>query len=403
MKWLTSRIMLALNCLLLLVLLPVLLSCASAGQTSIQKTNTLVEITPDPAISQTPGQVTPGPVISRDKPAFSSVTYYPASNANNDNYDETWRSQGTPAWLAYDLSSVSASSRDKVLVVWYNPTYDYDHTVNGDKGYNVPQDYTIEVNAAPGGGQPPVNGWVVRERVKGNHYHSRQHVIDLNENNWIRMSVTAVDGSPENYDASLKMDIYAASYASADDWIFFGDSITAGAMAHSTIDAVKTFAQLINAKMPERYPVQEAGGIGYLKSADAVKYINTWLQLFPGKYVVLSYGTNDAIACIDATTFYNNYVLLVQAVLHAGKIPVVPHIPWGRNANIQSCGPPLNARIDALYKVFPQIIQGPDLWTYFQNNQTLISNDGIHPTYTGFATYRLLWAEAMLRVVYQLQ
>ena len=49
---------------------------------------------------------------------------------------------------------------------------------------------------------------------------------------------------------------------------------------------------------PALFPAQEAGGIGFLTSADGAKYINTWLQLFPGKYVALSYGTNDANAML---------------------------------------------------------------------------------------------------------
>ena len=341
------------------------------------------------------------PVISRNAPAFASSEYYPASNANDDNYDVSWRSLATPAWLAYDLSDVPVSYRGEVLVVWYNPTYDYDHTLNGDKAYNLPQDYTIEVNMAPGGRNPPNSGWVVLATVKGNHYHSREHVIAMRGSNWVRIVVTAVDGAPQNEDVNIKMDIYATNYGVTDNWIFFGDSITAGAMGYPTVDGTKTFAQFISAKVPNHFPAQEAGGIGYLKSSDGAKYINLWLQLFPGRYVVLSYGTNDALGCIDAHVFYQNYAVMVQAVLRAGKIPIVPRMPWGRDANIQDCAPALNAGIDALYRAYPQIMKGPDFWSFFQNHPTLISNDGIHPTYPGFGAYRQLWADAMLEAVYR--
>ncbi len=341
------------------------------------------------------------PLISRSVPAFASSASYPASNANDDSYDTTWRSQSTPAWLAYDLSSVPASQRGKVLVAWYNETYNYDHTIIRYDAYNMPQDYTIDVNAGRGGNSPPGTGWITLVTVKGNHYHSREHVVDMAGKNWIRMNVTAVDGSVQNFDASINMDIYSESYGAVDDWVFFGDSITAGAMEHSTTGGVKSFAQLINARLPNHFPAQEAGGIAYLTSADGAKYINTWLQLFPGTYVALSYGTNDANGCVNADDFYNNYVTMVQAVLHAGKSPVVPRIPWGRTANIQNCGPALNARIDALNQAFPQIIKGPDLWTFFLHNQNLISNDNIHPTDAGFGAYRQQWANAMLTEVYK--
>lgn len=355
-------------------------------------------------LTQQKGHITGGnsswSIISRNVPAFASSNYSPASQANDDSYDTTWRSLGTPTWLAYDLSGVPASHRGKVLVVWYNESYNYDHTIINDYVYNMPQDYTISVNSGAGGGHPPDTGWVTHVTVKGNHYHSRQHVIDMTGNNWIRLNVTAVDGAPENYDVSINMDVYDANYGTADDWIFFGDSITAGAMGHGTIDGVKNFAQLINAQEPSNFPAQEAGGIGFLTSAEGAKYINTWLKLFPGKYVGLSYGTNDANGCANPANFYSNYVTMVQAVLHADKIPVLPHIPWGRTTNIQNCGPEFNAQIDALYKAFPQIIKGPDLWTFFQKHQNLIPNDNIHPTEMGYGAYRQQWANAMLAEVY---
>jgi hypothetical protein len=276
-------------------------------------------------------------------------------------------------------------------VVWYNYSYNYDHTIIGSYSYNMPADYTIDVNRAPGGVSPLATGWMTLVTVKGNHYRSRQHVIDMAGNNWIRINVTAVDGAPENYDAT---------YGAADDWIFYGASITAAAMGHRTIGGIKSFAQLINARMPNHFPVQEAGGIGYLASADGAKYIDRWLQLFPGKYVGLSYRTNDANGCANADQFYSNYVTMVQAVLSAGKIPVIPHIPWGRTTNIQKCGPVLNTEINALYRAFPQIIKGQDLWAFFQGNQQVISSDNIHPTEAGFGAYRQQWANTMLAGVF---
>lgn len=363
--------------------------------------HTVGKATTNPGFNQTQGRSTSWPVISRNVPVFASSAEYADTNASNDDYDASWRSNGSPAWLTYDLSRVPSAERNKVLLVWYNETGNYDHTLLGYPAYNMPQDYTIDVNPGAGGGTPPKAGWVTLATVKGNHYHSRQHLIDMPGNNWIRMNVTAVDGSVQNYDTAIKMDVYDATYATNDDWIFYGDSITAGAMGHITLGGVKTFAQLINATVSKSFPVQESGGTGFLTSADGVKYIKAWLQLFPGKYVALDFGTNDAVGCDDPDMFYNNYVKMVQAVINLGKVPVVPKIPWGRNTYIQNCGPALNAKIDALYKAFPQIIKGPDLWTFFKSHQDLISNDNIHPTVErGFGAYRQQWANYMLATLY---
>lgn len=344
------------------------------------------------------GGVPSWPVISRDLPAFASSGN--ASDANDDSYDTTWLSHGTPAWLAYDLSAVPASERGRVLLVWYNYSFDYDHTLIGSSSYDIPEDYTIDVNLAPGGGNPPETGWVTLVAVKRNHYHSRQHVINITGHNWIRLNVTATDGSTKNSSASIKMDVYDSNYATTDDWMFFGDSITAGTMGDRTIGGVKSFAQLINARLPKHFPVQEVGGISYLTSAAGANYIDTWLHLFPGKYVGLSYGTNDASGCASPTKFYHNYIIMTQAVLTAGKIPIIPHIPWGGTTNIKKCGPALNAEIDALYMAFPQIIRGPDLWAFFQSNSQLILNDNVHLTEAGIGAYRQQWANTMLGEVY---
>lgn len=346
------------------------------------------------------GNDTFDPVISRNVPAFASSGV--ASDANDSSYDTLWWSTTTNAWLAYDLSRTPASERNNVLVVWYNDSYDYNNTVMHTAAYNVPEDYTIDVNPAPGGNTPPTTGWVTRVKVQGNTYHSRQHIVNMTGDNWIRIYVTGVNGSAENYSVRINMDVYDASYALTDDWIFYGDSITAGSMGNNSVNGVPGFAELIHARIASRLPVQEDGGIGFLASADGVKYIHTWLSIFPGKYVVLSYGTNDANACVAPTTFYNNFVMMVEAILHAGKIPVIPHLPWGRTPNIQQCGPPLNSQIDALYKAFPQIIKGPDLWSYFQAHQDFISSDNIHPTQAGIAAYREQWVGAMLHEVYGL-
>jgi hypothetical protein len=350
-----------------------------------------------------PGRIAPPTssgtgLVSIVTPAFSSQSWTAASDASDLDYDKQWRAVGTPAWLAYDLSEIPPDSREKVLLVWYNQTGDYDHSIINSRAYNNLKNYTVEANAAPGGGNPPASGWTVLVKVSGNTYHSRQHILAIQGYNWIRIVITALDGPTQNMGAAINVDVYTADQALGDDWIFYGDGITATAMNQYSIVGIPAFANLIYAKAPHYFPVEEDGGIGDLTSRDGARHMDTWLSLFPGKYVGLSYGTIEAWSCADPNVYYYNYVTMVQAVLRAGKIPVIPTIPWSKA--FQKCGPAFVQKVETLYKVFPQIINGPDFWNFFKAHQDLLSANNL-PNEQGMAAYRQQWADQMLSVVYQ--
>lgn len=339
----------------------------------------------------------PMPVISRGLPAFASTNAQSARRANDDDYSTEWRSAGVPAWLAYDLGEVPPAQRSQVLAAWYNNSYGYSTTYGAH--YNNLRDYTIEAHTAPGGGNPPTSDWTILAAVSGNTYHSRQHVVDLTGYNWVRLHVTAVDGAPQNMDAALSsFDLHDASQGVTDSWIFYGDSITAAALSTYPTKGVDTVAKQIHAARPAYFPAAENAGDPFLKASDAAARLDTWLATFPGKYVVLAFGTNDG--CADANAYYRNMKLLVDKALAQGKTPVVPKIPWSRRADYQACLPNLNARLDQLYAEYDGLVRGPDLWTFFQSDPSLISGDNLHPTDEGLAAMRMLWAVTLLESVY---
>src|SRR5205085_10935396 len=91
-----------------------------------------------------------------------------------------------------------------------------------------------------------------------------------------------------------------------------------------------------------------------------------------------------------------------------GRVPIVPTIPWAPIV----CNIPLNKNnpttpgtanyliVNTLYSKYRQVLHGPDLWTYFRDNPSLISTSGTpgcpHPSApTGENRYRTLWATAM--------
>jgi lysophospholipase L1-like esterase len=201
------------------------------------------------------------------------------------------------------------------------------------------------------------------------------------------------------------MDIYDASKGKEDNWIFIGDSITQMAMHHQAFACnygSGTFSELIKAKSPSHFPVQENGGTGYMQSSDGAKHIIEWLPMFQGKYVALSYGTNDAWNGMAPEEFCNNYKIMVQAVLAAGKVPLVPTIPWSSKIDkIQDNGVELNKQIERIYKEYPKVIKGPDFWNLYKKKPELLSPDGVHPSWPeGLFVYRKAWADLALEKVY---
>lgn len=353
--------------------------------------------TPTPTISITP---TPAgmSLISRSVPAFA--TSGTASNANDVSYNTTWRSTSATASLTYNLASVPAAKRSTVLVVWYNEeTESYDPALASESPVEYPKNYTIQTNTAPSGGSAPTSGWVTKATITSNKYHSRQHIIAMAGANWIRLSVTSVNGGSRS---NLNMDVYDASNGLDDDWIIYGSSTPAMSLNHQTLGSnTRSFSQSINEAQPNRFPVQENGSISGWDTNDGVQYLPTLLPLFPGKYVGIALGANDADACMNPTTFYNNYVTMVQTVLAAGKTPVVPIFNWSKLSTVQSCGPGLVDKINQLYANYPQVVKGPDFWTYFKAHPELVSSDNQHPTAEGAGIYRQMWADTALSTVYQ--
>jgi lysophospholipase L1-like esterase len=358
-----------------------------------------------------PGQALP--LISVGLPIYASSAQYPVTNANGGNYDNQWRSVGLPVTLTLDLSSVAAAERQSIWLIWYNDaTYSYDHALIGEVGYSNPGAYTLAVNAAPGG-TPPTAGWMQVASLSGNTLHSYGVNIDFAGYNWIQYTFTASDGSPENTDIDLNLDVYGTSNGVTDGWFFNGDSITANCMAHDDINGqdeydpsqnivipALSFGQQVNAIVGNNTPEQENAGIAGFTSGNMVPYLAGWLQNVPAKYVTINLGTNDAAGAIAPATFYANMVNLVQAVIAAGKVPVIPTIPYSLSPTSLANIPALNAQIQALYLAYPAVVPGPDLWTYFMNNPQYISTDNVHPNAQGCAAYRTLWAQFAAGTMY---
>lgn len=135
----------------------------------------------------------------------------------------------------------------------------------------------------------------------------------------MRINVTAVLGADQNQDVAINMDVHDASQGVQDSWIFYGDYISAAVLDHDP-RGLGTFAQLINYSFPQYFPAEESGGTSFAQSGDGARLLPDGLSVFPGQFVVLSFGSTDA-DFFDAGKpelpgdFYKNYDLLVKAGL----------------------------------------------------------------------------------------
>ncbi len=330
------------------------------------------------------------PVISRNVPAYSGSAS--AASGNDAHYYTSWTASGQD-YLAYDLSSVPAAQRKQVLAVWYNGST-FDQIGSYASCSAIPVDYTIEVNAAAGGSYP-ASGWKTVKTVQDNGLASRQHLIDMEGYNWIRIRVTEGYGG----EISLNFDIHDASQGVSDSWIFFGDSITAGSMVNSY---GTSYAARVSQIDSNYQPLQENGGIGGISSYHGSANIDRWLADSPVKYVSIAYGTNDAWGNNGgADRYYESTKYMIDAVLALGKVPVLPTIPYATNTDVNSYLDLYNGKIAQLYAEYgDKVLHGPDFYSFFKQNPQYLSDDGVHPSFEGYEAMRQLWAETMYETVY---
>ena len=340
-----------------------------------------------------PVSVSASPLISRNVPAYSGTNPATASAGNDEHYFSFW-SGTAPDYLAYDLSGVPEEQRKEVSAVWYT-TSTFDRIGQYVNQNMIPTDYNVEVNAAPGGTYP-TEGWVTVEEVRGKTYGSMMHTFDMTGYNWIRLNVLKADGE-EGRNISLNLDVHSGK---ADTWLFLGDSITAGGMNNCYGTGFATYLNQIDAGF---FPVQINGGIGGITSTDGIQNIDKWLSDCPARFVSIAYGTNDCWGNPgNADNFYNNTKAMIDKILEAGRIPVLPKIPGSTNADVGNNVPLFNAKIEQLWSEYEgRLIKGPDFEAFFNEHPEGLSGDGVHPSSEGYDMMRQVWAQEMYKAVYE--
>lgn len=320
------------------------------------------------------------PIINRGVPVYASEqdAFHDPEQACDENQSSAWFTSKMPAWIAWDLSSVAADRRQDALVVW-NAPHAAGFFLDPVESYQqVPVAYTVEINRAAGGGAPPTSGWEAVATVANNGLATRQHLVKLAGAAWVRLAITA--GTSEG--VAIDVDVYSAPNGASDSWMFMGDSITFMTMTYAFSD----LASRVNTLDKTRWPAVVDAAIGGTNTTTALEVIDETIAASPSRFIVLAYGTND---------HPQDFVMeqLIQKVLAAGRVPVVPHMPWSSGG--ASDGATINAMIDALYVKYPAVLPGPDLWQVTFERTDYIPMGDVHPTGVGQEAFRQAWAETM--------
>jgi lysophospholipase L1-like esterase len=161
--------------------------------------------------------------------------------------------------------------------------------------------------------------------------------------------------------------------------LFFGDSITAGAMRVSTI------------------PGRVDWGASGFTSANASRIIAHVLRDNPSPQIVtIAFGTNDAYQKYTIANFTEYLRETIVAVQGAGRIPMLPTIPYSTDPNLATV-PNYNAAVTTIRATMKCAI-GPDLYSWFLAHPEQLGPDGIHPTQDGYDSVNRLWEEALASV-----
>ena len=350
----------------------------------------------------------PNPLISAGATVFGSPAPGAAAVTNGIYHQGGWNAgmptPASPAWVAIKL----AAGPTRVLLSWDDGgTYDYDYyskfTPPPQTVYGMPTEYHIDVSADSTNGSDGT--WTTVVPTVENQVRTRAHSFDFSGMSWVKMVITnSPSGMP---DAGVsepggvvigQIDVHDLSATGSclpeDTWFFMGDSITAFAYDRA-LPHQPSFAANINTALPNYFPAMINGGIGSEKAGDGTVRIQDALAWNPDyRFFVLGYGTNDANnGQIPVETFSANMQTMVSAVLAAGRIPIIPHIPASPGTPFADL-PAYNTAIDQL-TASNNLLTGADLYGYFIQHKDQFMTDGIHPNDPGFVAMNALWATAM--------
>jgi hypothetical protein len=209
--------------------------------------------------------------------------------------------------------------------------------------------------------------------VGGNTYLVRGHLVDLTGYTSVRMRLTGAPSRGGVQWLGTDFAVHDARAGHDDWWLALGDSLTTNVW--NVADSMK-YGTRVHAAEPRWFPVAYEGGVSGAYVADFLRtdwagnpdgrpIFQQWMADFPGTFVILSIGQNDTNAGTNIDRMEADFRRLLDLVVAAGKVPVVPTLRWTFTngatsvANIQAW----NARLVTIRADYPTCITGPDVYT----------------------------------------
>jgi lysophospholipase L1-like esterase len=336
---------------------------------------------PRPPPNRWGGPLVAAPLVSRGRPVASRPRGGEVLVDGVYRTRATWGGHPSPAapcWAAIDVGT----GPTRLLVSWTS-SGNHDYT---DLKYGAPVDYRIETSADSSDGAD--GRWDTAVEIVGNPVRTRAHAVDFAGRRWVRLVVTRLSTEVFRWGLQLdEIDVHDLSGGGDDVWVFLGDSITSGVFDRGPAHQ-PSFAEAVAARHPGYFPAVVAAGKGSLHHADALRLLDEVLALNPdARVVALSFGSNDW----DPAAFRSDLVEAVRRVRAAGKIPVVPRIPF-RSGPVDF--PARLGRVVDDVTAELGLLPGPDLHGFFAAHPERLA-DGLHPDEEGAVQMIRLWAEAM--------
>ncbi len=345
-----------------------------------------------PLTSSIPRQTTavpPAPLVSRSRrvAGWSSLAFPAVRNINDGDYSTVWGAgRPTPAEPAWVAIQIGPGPR-RVLVNWSAAgSFNYEET-----DYGSPGAYRIETSGDSSNGADGT--WRTVVDVPSVSTHGRAHTFDFAGQSWVKLVVTGTPTASPNGVQLSEIDVHDVSAGSQDAWFFAGDSITAMAFNRGPAHQ-PSFATWMHEQKPEYFPAMIDGGTGGAKSGDAAAHVDEWLARNPDcRFWAIGYGTNDAAGNTrDTTAFRRNMAAIVDAVLAAGRVPILATIPYASDGQ-HGFVPDFNGVLLELGAA-RSLTAGPDLYSWFLAHPDEL-RDGVHPNDRGIVSINRLWGKAV--------